>query len=137
MNAILLDTHVWIWYANGSEDLSKPARKAITEALHQHKAFIAAISLWEIGMLNKKQRIILGMPYLEWINQSLELTHLQIAPLTTSIAAESCQLPGEFHGDPADQLIVSTARVEGLTLVTRDKLILAYSQQQYLTTLKA
>lgn len=134
---ILLDTHIWIWYVNGNESLNKSVRKTITSALYHHEAALAAISLWEICMLNKKQRIILEMPCLEWINKSLELTHVRVLPITPAIAEESCRLPGDFHPDPADCLITATARVEGLTLVTRDKHILNYSKHKYISVIWA
>lgn len=137
MTAILLDTHIWIWYINGNSELNKTTRTTISKALHDHKAHLAAISLWEIGMLDKKKRIILEMPCLEWFNKSIEITHIHITPLTPSIAAESCHLPGKFHGDPADQLIVATARVEGLTIMTRDKKILDYSKSRFISTISA
>ena len=137
MSAILLDTHVWIWYINGSDELSKSIQKKITAALHDNQAYVAAISLWEIGMLDKKQRIILEMPPLEWINKSINITRINVAPITPEIAIESSFLPGKFHDDPADRLIVATARIEGLTLITRDKQILAYSQHNYVATSKA
>jgi PIN domain nuclease of toxin-antitoxin system len=137
MNSILLDTHVLVWYVNGSEELSKPLQKLITQALEQGQAYVAAISLWEIAMLDKKQRIILTIPCLEWIKKSLEITGLGVVPLTPSIAVESCQLPGTFHGDPADRMITATARVEGLTLLTRDKHILTYSRSKYISALCA
>lgn len=137
MSTVLLDTHVWIWYMNGDAKLSTPAKKAITVALRDHTAHLAAISLWEICMLDKKQRIVLGMPCLEWINRSTELTRIHILPLTPKVADESCDLPGKFHGDPADCMIVATARVEGLTLITRDEKILTYSRGKYISTIKA
>ena|SRR3990167_3734270 len=137
MSGILLDTHVWIWYVNGSEDLNKIVRKKITMALYNNEASLAAISLWEVSMLDKKQRIILGMPCLEWINKFLELTHVRILPITPAIATESCYLPGNIHADPADRMIIATARVEGCTLVTRDKRILIYSKNKYVSTIKA
>jgi PIN domain nuclease of toxin-antitoxin system len=137
MTSILVDTHVWLWYINGSKELSKSAQKTIATALHGNQAYIAAISLWEIGMLDKKQRIILEMPALEWINKSIDITRINVAPITPEIAIESSFLPGKFHDDPADRLIVATARIEGLTLITRDKQILAYSKHKYLATSKA
>ncbi|TAK76651.1 MAG: type II toxin-antitoxin system VapC family toxin [Gammaproteobacteria bacterium] len=137
MTGILLDTHAWIWYVSGNNELSKNAKKIITTALHNHQAYLAAISLWEICMLDKKQRIILEMPYLEWINKFLELTRVQILPITPAIAMESCHLPGDFHEDPADRMITATARVAGLTLVTRDTRILAYSCEKHVSTIKA
>jgi PIN domain nuclease of toxin-antitoxin system len=137
MSSILLDTHVWIWYINGSKNINKATHKIITTALHNNEAYLAAISLWEISMLKKKKRIILEMPCLEWINKSIELTHVRIVSLTPAIAVESAHLPGQFHDDPTDRMIVASARVEGLAVVTRDKQILAYSQHKYLSTIKA
>lgn len=137
MSSILLDTHVWIWYVSGSNELSKSVRSKITSALSNNEAHLAAISLWEICMLDKKQRIILEMPCLEWINKFLELTHVHILPITPAIATESCYLPGKFHEDPADRMITATARVEGLALVTRDTRMLMYSREKYITTIKA
>lgn len=137
MNRVLLDTHVWIWYLNGDQQLKKPVQKKIDQALYDREAFLAAISLWEICMLDKKQRIILGMPCLEWINQFLKLTPMQIFPLTPQIATESCFLPGTFHDDPADRMITATARVERLTLITRDDRILSYSREKHVNAIKA
>jgi len=98
---------------------------------------ISAISLWEISMLEAKTRILLDIPCLEWMNKAIKLTHCQIFPLTPSIAVESCSLPGNFHEDPADRIITATARVEGLTLFTRDERILEYSSKKYVSTVKA
>ena len=134
---ILLDTHVWVWYINGSEELNKSIRKTITSALYHNELAFSAISIWEICMLNKKQRIILEMPCLEWINKFIDLTRIRILPITPSISVESCDLPGSFHSDPADCLIVATARVEGLTLITRDKRILNYGKHKYISVVKA
>ena len=121
MSSILLDTHVLIWYLNGDDELGGAVRKKITYAIHENNVHLAAISLWEIGMLSKKQRVVLEMPYLEWINKGLEATRINIVELSPAIANESCDLPGKFHEDPADRMIVATARVENLTLVTRDR----------------
>lgn len=137
MNGFLLDTHVWIWYVNGSDELNKPTCKTITSALYHHEASIAAISLWEICMLDKKQRIVLEMPCLEWMHKFLELTRIQVLPITASIAAESCNLPGVFHEDPADRMIIATARIERLTMITRDQRILKYGKNKYISVVKA
>jgi PIN domain nuclease of toxin-antitoxin system len=136
MKALLLDTHAWIWYVNGSNELGKSIRATITKALHENSAALAAISLWEIAMLEKKQRIILEMPCLEWINKSIELTHINVLPLSPEIATESCYLPGKFHDDPADRVIVATARVEGLLVLTRDAKILDYSRSKFISAMK-
>jgi|SRR5579862_1752795 len=136
MKKILLDTHTFIWQVNGETTLTKATRQLIDNAAHEGILYLAAISLWEISMLDKRKRIILEMPCLEWINKALELTHTQILSLTPSIAVESCYLPGDFHEDPADRLIVSTARVENLAILTRDTRILSYGQNKYVATMK-
>jgi PIN domain nuclease of toxin-antitoxin system len=136
MNKILLDTHTLIWYVGGNE-INRQARKMIDTAIQENRIYLAAISLWEINMLLMKQRIILEMPGFEWVNRAIRELHLQIAPLTPAIAVESCNLPESFHGDPADRMIVGTARVEGMTLVTRDANILAYGKTRLLSVIKA
>ena len=137
MKGLLLDTHVWIWYVIGSNEISKPLRKEIGNAIKNNKIHIAAISLWEISMLESKRRIILEMPCLEWIKSAIDYTHAQILHVIPEIAVESCYLPGDFHEDPADRLIVATARVEALPIVTRDARILQYSRKKYISTIKA
>ena len=136
MNRILLDTHVFIWYVNGDQ-ISKKIQKMIDEAVQENRVYLAAISLWEISMLEAKQRIIMEMPCLEWINRAIRELHLQVLPITPAIAVESCHLPENFHGDPADRLIVATARVEGMTLLTRDSAILDMAKNKLLSAAKA
>lgn len=137
MNVIfLLDTHVWIWFINGSKELKKSVQEKINAKIQTNSIGISAISLWEISMLETKNRILLDMPCLEWINKSLKLTHCQVFPLTPSIAVESCSLPGSFHEDPADRIITATARVEGFTVLTRDTKIIKYSQKKYVSAIK-
>lgn len=137
MKGFLIDTHIWIWFVSGNTEIKKNIQKTITRALHDNNVYLAAISLWEICMLEKRQRIRLEMPCLEWINRFLELTHIIILPLTPKIAHESGYLPGNFHGDPADRLIAATARIHDLTIVTRDKSILTYGNDKYVSCLKA
>lgn len=126
MKLYLLDTHTWLWYMNGNKNLSNHARGIISAAICDRQIHIAAISLWEIAMLEKMKRIVMEMPCLEWIKRSIEMINLEIISLTPEIAVESSCLPGKFHGDPADRLIVASARIENMTIITKDKQILAY-----------
>lgn len=137
MKKLLLDTHVWIWYVIGSNEVNKSLRKEIGDAIKNNTIYIAAISLWEISMLESRRRIILEMPCLEWIKQAIDFTHAQVLQLIPEIAVESCNLPDSFHDDPADRLIVATARVEALPIVTRDARILQYSRKKYISAIKA
>lgn len=135
-NNLLLDTHVLIWLMNGDLSLSKKSQEIIENARKKANIFISAISVWEIGMLEQKQRIILNKPCLEWIKSSLKYG-IKLLPLTPEIAIESCQLPGYAAGDPADRIIIATARIESLMLLTCDERILAYGQQKLVSTMNA
>ena len=132
----ILDTHSFLWFAQGNKnELSQQNIKDIEGYAHTHSLYLSAISLWEISMLSKKARISLELPCLKWIEQAVEMPGLEIAALTPAIATESAYLPGEFHGDPADQIIVATARVIHASLITRDEKIINYSKQGYVQTI--
>ena len=137
MSAILIDTHVYIWYVNGSEELSKASQKTLTSAMHNNEAHLAAISLWEISMLYSRQKILLNQPCLNWIQHSLQAPGIYLMELTPEIVVDSCSLPNDFHGDPADRIITSTARILSVPLMTRDQKILNYGQQGFLECIKA
>lgn len=133
--AILLDTHAWLWLVSG-EKIAGKALTLVEEAMENHLGYLSDISLWEVSMLAKKNRITLGQPVLPWINHALKVTGLHLIRLTPEIVVESTELPGDFHGDPADRLLVATARVQDLTLVTRDERILEYGASKRVHTLQ-
>ena len=121
---VLLDTHVWIWLsAEQNRSLSKEAKKANQNSSEK---FISAISYWKLAKLVEKNRIGFSVPVLQWIRQSLLEREIRIAGLSPGVAVESTQLHN-FHGDPSDQIIVATAKVMGMPLVTSDKRIRSYS----------
>jgi len=134
--AYLLDTHIWIWWMIGADPLrSSPARERIARAIDEESARVSVISLWEVGMLEAHKRISLTVDVETWTRQALSSPGLSLAPLTPDIALASSRLPGEIHGDPADRMLIATARSFGATLVTRDRRILEYSQAGHVTTL--
>ncbi|MGV8123810.1 MAG: type II toxin-antitoxin system VapC family toxin [Candidatus Xenobiia bacterium LiM19] len=134
---LLLDTHVWIWLLNGNEGNLKPEIvTTIQQAASSELLRISAISLWEVAMLESKGRIHIGMECLSWLNAALAAPGISLIPLTAEIAVCSCILPGEFHGDPADRIIVATAKILGALLVTRDANIVNYGRQGYLSVLR-
>lgn len=128
---ILLDTHTWIWLFNGASELSQEVIIQINRAGKQGQVFIAAISVWELSMLVAKNRITLSKPINQWVQESLSQPGVNLSPLTPEISIESSFLPGEFHGDPADRIIVATARINNLIIFTRDRKILSYGTQKY------
>lgn len=133
MRSILLDTHIFVWLMNGNEQVSQKARNVITECVQKEgSVFVSAISVWEIGMLVQKGRLTMKEPVLQWIQEALNAPYIQCAELTPEVMIESCQLPGEFHGDPADRMIVATSRVLNVPLLTKDERILAYAKSGHI-----
>jgi PIN domain nuclease of toxin-antitoxin system len=136
--ALLLDTHVWIWLMTGEPGrLSPDALGPIEVAKDRGDVHIAAISLWEVAMLESRGRLRLSMDCLAWIRAALTAPGVDLVPLTPEVAVASAYLPGEFHGDPADRLLVATARTHDLILVTKDERILTYGSAGYVAVLAA
>ena len=122
---IVLDTHAWIWWVDGDERLTLTQRDAIA-AEEGSLIGVSAISCWEVAKLVELGRVALSCSLEEWLDQALSYPGVQLIALTPEIAIESTRLPGDFHRDPADQIIVATARVYGCSLVTSDEKILKY-----------
>ena len=129
---VLLDTHIWLWLAAGTEPLSAAARDAIAAAAGGGNLRVAAMSVWEIAMLASRNRVVLSKPIPDWIGEALLAPGLALEPLSPTIAIEGCHLPAGFRSDPADHMIVATARVIGATLMTRDRRILHYAAAGHL-----
>jgi PIN domain nuclease of toxin-antitoxin system len=130
---LVLDTHVWIWLMNGDVKLSARFRKDIEKSKEKENIFLSAISLWEFGMLAEKKRIEVEMDPLDWIEQALFLSSIHIAPISPSIACQSCRLLENLHADPADRLIVATAREYNAVLVSCDTKLLEYGKGHFVT----
>ena len=122
---IVLDTHVWVWWVQGEPKLPRSA----VQRRDQEEATglgVSAISCWEIAKLVEHGRLALPCPVEDWLTTALGYPGVELMPISPRIAVESTQLPGAFHHDPADQLIVATARVLGCPLMTADHKIRAY-----------
>lgn len=129
---VLLDTHVWVWLAEGREDVRSEAVELMERAGEASLLRVSAISAWEVGMLEARGRLRFDISCEEWVDRAFGLPGLSLMPLTPSICVCSSRLPGGFHGDTADRLIVATARELGATLLTRDEPILRYAAQGHL-----
>jgi PIN domain nuclease of toxin-antitoxin system len=115
---IVLDTHAWVWWAaEAPRRLSARARRAIADA---PSVGVSAISAWEVAMLVAKGRLDLDRDVLVWIRQALALPRVTLLPLTPEVAVRSTRLGDRFPGDPADRILVATARELGAALVTKD-----------------
>ena len=134
---IVLDTHVLIWAMEDERRLGTDARAAITAAEQADGIGISAITPWEIALLAEKGRLHLGREVGSWINEALALPGIKLAPVEPEIAVDSVRLPGSFHADPADRLIVATARHWEAPLLTADDAILAYGAHGHVRTVNA
>ncbi|CAK0756540.1 PIN domain nuclease, a component of toxin-antitoxin system (PIN domain) [Gammaproteobacteria bacterium] len=122
---IILDTHIWIWWIHNDAQLTNKQRKLIQD--NEDKGLgVSAISCWEIAKLIELKRLTFHCPINEWMETSLNYPGIKLLELTPQISIESTQLPGEFHRDPADQIIVATARIHRCKLLTADDKILKY-----------
>jgi len=120
---MLLDTHIWIWWLIGGERLSPAERIALDTAAQQAPLKISAISLWEAQMLHSHGRLALNLPFASWLMRATVPEVVQVIPLDATVILEIDRLPSDFHGDPADRIIVATARALGLPLATSDRRI--------------
>jgi PIN domain nuclease of toxin-antitoxin system len=133
---LLLDTHYWTWMQAGTRrELSRSVEKAIADAAAAGNLLLSVISVWELGLLESKGRVELSTPCEQWVRDALAIPGLSVAPLTPEIALASSRLPEPFHGDPADRIIVATARALGARLVTRDSKIREYARKRHLSVL--
>jgi PIN domain nuclease of toxin-antitoxin system len=121
---LLLDTHVLIWAMLHSPRLGRQAAKAINAGSRQERLAVSAITPWEIGLLESKGRITLQKGALAWVQEALAKPGVSLVPLDPEIAVASSRLPFEMHSDPADRILVATARHLGATLVTADQALL-------------
>lgn len=122
---IVLDTHIWIWWTHNDDRITVKLRENIQ--MNENAGLgVSVFSCWEIAKLVEIKRVTLHCPIDKWIDTALDYPGIRLLELTPEIAIESTQLPGEFHRDPADQIIVATARVNDCPLLTVDHKILNY-----------
>ena len=124
---ILLDTHAWIWFVSNPELLSVHAMEKINEAVGKKAVLISSISVWEVSLLVKRNRLALTMDLNDWISRSESLPFFSFLPVDNEIAHQSVQLPPPLHDDPADRIIIASAMINDAILITKDKKILEYS----------
>ena len=122
---IVLDTHIWIWWVHGDPALAAADRDFLDDS-EQTGLAVSAISCWEVAKLVEYGRLILPSPVSDWLRQALDYPGVRLIELSPRICVESTELPGTFHRDPADQIIVATARVLDAPLFTVDSKIKSY-----------
>lgn len=126
----LLDTHTWVWWNSEPDKLSKKAKDLIADTKNYEELLLSAISPWEFSKLLEKGRLRISLRGEEWIKEALNMGNLRLVPLSPEISWHSTTLPENFHDDPADQIIVATARLENASIITSDQLIRKYKHVQ-------
>jgi PIN domain nuclease of toxin-antitoxin system len=130
--AALLDTHAWVWWLTEDRRLSTRARSRIKGELAEQDLWISLISVWEVAKKVETKQLILDRPLAQWVDEAVTVPGLGVWELTRPILVQSCELPPPFHGDPADQILVATARHHGAVFVTKDQRIRRYPHVQSL-----
>jgi PIN domain nuclease of toxin-antitoxin system len=123
---IVLDTHSWVWWTSEDKRLSRRAASAVRRAQRQGDLWVSVISVWELAKKIEKGQLALDRPLDDWLDSALSAGGLHVAEVTRPVLVDSCRLPQPFHGDPADQVIVATARAFRAAIVTRDARLREY-----------
>ena len=134
---LLLDTHIWVKYQSGSDDIRTSSKPVIEAAANRGLVFVSVISVWEVALLVRLRRLSLTQSVTQWTSEALSKPGIQLLPFTPEIAIASVDLPELMHKDPSDRILVASARVERLTLVTRDRDILTFAKSIKLACLQA
>ena len=123
---IVLDTHVWLFWVNDDRELI--SKKALTAINRAESLGVSVISCWEIAMLLAKRRLAFNMDVQDWVNQASKYPGMRLIGLDAEVAVLSTRLPGNFHGDPADRMIVATCMKHNVPLISKDKMIRSWGQ---------
>lgn len=126
---ILLDTHALVWYFDGERQLGPSAKQSVDAALREQGALVSTISFWEVAMLASKGRLALRLPVEKWSRSVLRMRGIRPVPLEPEVAIAAGALEDGLHGDPADRIIVVTARALRCPVLTGDGKILAYGAE--------
>ena len=122
---ILLDTHMWVWWVQGDSRLSPSELEAMDKHARQGYG-VSVISCWEVAMLHSLGRVEFSCSLDEWLDLALSYPGVEFVELSRSIVVDSCRLPGSIHRDPADRMLIATARENSCPLLTADGKILNY-----------
>ena len=134
---LLLDTHALIWSVEERPRLGSAAKRAINISARLNHVAVSAILPWEVALLVSKGRLNLSTDVMVWVRDALSKPGVSLVPLEPEIAIASTRLPFDMHPDPADRILVATARYLGATLVTADQALLRLATRGNFRTLDA
>jgi PIN domain nuclease of toxin-antitoxin system len=134
---LLLDTHALVWSVEDNPRLGVQAKQAINRAAREERVAVSAITPWEIALLVSKGRLKLTADVMDWFRDALGQPGISLVPLEPEIAVACTRLPWEMHADPADRILVATARRLGATLVTADGALLGFARQGHFVGMDA
>ena len=130
---LLLDTHIWLWYLAGdTERMSADAVELLRRGAASAGLLISDISVWEIANKAAKGKLTLVPNASTWVEQAGRVPGFTFVPLNRDVLLFSTQLPGTVHGDPADRMLIATAALRRISLITADRLIIAYAEESHL-----
>ncbi len=135
VDKLILDTHILIWYVEGI-NLSESQVALIDQRREKASLYISAISIWEIALLVSRERIALSIDLDQWIQRTTSIIGLNLIDLSISILTQSCTLSNYEHKDPADRMIIASARSINAHLMTYDQKIIDYADKGYLKIYK-
>lgn len=122
--SVLLDTHVLLFWLGGDPRLTRAQSRAIENASADEPLLVSDISLWEVSTLVSLGRIRLRRPLRDWLEAAVAPPLVRRVSVSPAVAAEVAELPDTFHRDPADRIIVATARTAGAAVATADTRII-------------
>lgn len=121
---ILLDTHVWLWWLTETGQLSVKQRDELDRLASKKELALSWVSVWETELLHRKSKIVIELPFDEWVNKATSSDFIHIIGVDISLVLEQRKLPYLFHADPADRLITTTALLMKIPLATFDQKII-------------
>ncbi|HVH44399.1 MAG TPA: type II toxin-antitoxin system VapC family toxin [Labilithrix sp.] len=116
----VLDTHILLWWLEGKKRLSVAQRRILERADDTHALGVSDVTFWEIALLVERGKVRLELPLDEWLARATAAPLVERCPMTPAIARELVTLSTTRDWDPADRILVATARVHGVPLVTSD-----------------
>ncbi|MBU6367720.1 MAG: type II toxin-antitoxin system VapC family toxin [Gemmatimonadetes bacterium] len=128
--ALLLDSHIWLWLLSGHHDrIPTPVMQELTRADRGTPLAVSDATPWELMTKAHRGRLVLELPPTIWMARALEAPGIRLVPLRRAVLLDAATLPDGAPRDPFDRVIIATARMDGMTLVTADQAIIQWGRE--------